>query len=169
MKTRLQAQGRFESSHRIYTKEYKSTLGGSLRIARRLPWAIQRPGPSIFGVANVAIMLPLYEELKGLAGPAQKPARKERAPSRGRLAAIRPRQGSGILDHLPAAEVVRSRMQISRQVHGHPFDLQGGLQGGGPEGVLGCATNLTRTMPTAAVTFTSFEIISRNLDFWFSK
>lgn len=66
-------------------------------------------------------------------------------------------------------EVIRSRMHISgvgafrgflstcRAVH-----LEDGLAGF----YRGCMTNLVRTTPAAAVTFTSFELVSRALATW---
>jgi len=170
VKTRLQAQGRFESSHRIYTKEYKSTLGALLRIAREEGYRGLYSGlsPSIFGVANVAIMLPLYEELKGLA--ARRLGKGKNELQAGELAASSALAKAVASSITYPHEVVRSRMQISGRCTAILSTCGEVYREGGLRAFYrGCATNLTRTMPTAAVTFTSFEIISRNLDFWFSK
>jgi len=170
VKTRFQVQGiqSFKSSHKVFTKDYSSTLGALLRIAREEGFRglYSGLGPSIFGVANVTIMLPLYEELKVLA--ATRLGKKKSELQAGELAASSALAKAVASSITYPHEVVRSRMQISGRCASILPTCREILSEGGLRAFYrGCATNLTRTMPTAAVTFTSFEIISRNLEKWF--
>jgi len=170
VKTRFQVQGiqSFKSSHRVFTKSYTSTVGALYRIAREEGFRglYSGLGPSIFGVANVTIMLPLYEELKELAAKRLNKEKKE-------LQAVELAASSALAKMVASSityphEVVRSRMQISGQCAAILHTCGEVYKEGGLRAFYrGCATNLTRTMPTAAVTFTSFEIMSRNLEYWF--
>ena len=171
VKTRFQVQGiQSFKANKVFTKDYKSTLGALLRIGREEGFRglYSGLGPSILGVANVTIMLPLYEELKTFAAAKLKKERSE-------LQAVEIATSSAIAKCVASSityphEVVRSRMQISGRFASIWLTVREIYREGGyPAFYRGCATNLTRTMPTAAVTFTSFEIISRNLDNWLNK
>ncbi len=169
VKTRFQIQGVQEGfkANKVFTREYKSTFNALSRIAREEGFRglYSGLGPSIFGVANVTIMLPLYEELKKVAAAKMNKGVNELHPGEVAVA-------SGVAKCVASSityphEVVRSRMQISGRFAAiGPTLREIYKEGGWGAFYRGCATNLTRTIPTAAVTFTGFEILSRNLDYF---
>ena len=161
---------------------YKGTADALVRIAReegaRGLWAGALP--SLVGVAHVAVQFPLYEKFKQLLADARR--RKKEGESAGASDS-----SDADTDALPASalviasaaskavassltyphEVVRSHMHVEGS--GSPAALAATcrrlyLDGGGVRAFYrGCGTNLVRTTPAAALTFTSFELIARGL------
>ncbi|EFN56802.1 hypothetical protein CHLNCDRAFT_51574 [Chlorella variabilis] len=149
---------------------YRGTLDALIRIAREegVAGLYSGLGPSLLGVMHVVIQFPLYESLKG------------------RFAAQHPHDGGDTLNLyeliLASAtskmiastatyphEVVRSRMHIAGTGAFTGFARtcrQIMVEDGVPGFYRGCMTNLLRTTPAAAVTFTSFELINRQLKHW---
>jgi len=168
VKTRFQVQGMKQAtSHRASKSNYKSTINALSRISREegLRGLYSGLWPSILGVSHVAIMLPLYEELKRLAAhQVSKPVDSLNAVELATSSAIAKCIASSLTyPH----EVVRSRMQLSGRISSIvPTCREIFSEGGVLAFYRGCATNLSRTVPTAAVTFTSFEIVSRNLEYF---
>jgi solute carrier family 25 folate transporter 32 len=146
---------------------YTSTLNALVRIAREegVHGLYSGLAASMFGIVHVAIQFPLYEY------------------SKSRIAARTDR----VSNDLTAAELVvtsaASKMVASTVTYPHEVVRSymhitpgsGPLQGlvdacrtvwreDGVRGFYrGCATNLLRTTPAAALTFTSFELIARTL------
>ena len=123
--------------------------------------------PSLVGVTHVAIQFPLYERLKG--------ALAERAPGLvtpgGELGAA----GLGLAS--AASKVAASALTYPHEVVRSHMHVEGSVSpaavartcraiaadAGVPGFYRGCATNLLRTTPAAALTFTSYELIARQL------
>jgi len=165
-KTRLQVQHSQTLAIPVRVP-YTSTVNALRRIAAEEGFRglYSGFGPSLMGIGHVIIQFPLYESIK-----------VELARHRGVA-----------LDHVPAMdlmiasafakmiastityphEVIRSHMHV----HGlGPFRGIGALirrihrDGGTIAFYRGCGTNLIRTTPAAAITFTSFELVSREIE-----
>ncbi|RMZ52516.1 hypothetical protein APUTEX25_003659 [Auxenochlorella protothecoides] len=169
VKTRLQTQNlglRFGSGRSAVP--YRGLADAMLRIAREegLAGLYSGLGPSLLGVAHVVIQFPLYEALKQHFA--------ERRGEDGRISTVELVISSAASKMVAATvtyphEVVRSRMHVSgvgafsglwatcRQVYAE--DRLAAFY-------RGCMTNLLRTTPAAAVTFTSFELISGAMQRW---
>jgi hypothetical protein len=185
VKTRLQTQhmglvmGRAGAPRALY----RGTGDALLRIAREegLAGLYSGLGPSLLGVMHVVIQFPLYEELKRRLGAA---AAARRAAAPGGAAATDAHGGELGMGGLVAAsaaskmvastatyphEVVRARMHVAGTgaFRGLGATCARVLAEDGVAGFYrGCVTNLVRTTPAAAVTFTSFELINRRLRAW---
>lgn len=163
VKTRLQTQ---DMGLRVSWPKYNGTFSAISHIASQEGVAALYSGlvPSIFGIVHVTVQFPLYEYCKAQLA----------------LKANKKVEDLEILDLIVASsaakmvastltyphEVVRSRMHIKGT---GPF---GGLmdtcrsvylESGAKGFYKGCTVNLLRTVPAAAVTFTSFELIARYL------
>jgi len=167
---------------------YKGTADALVRIAREEGAAGLWAGalPSLVGVAHVAVQFPLYEKFKALLADARRKRREESSGGGGSAAAAAAASDEDA-DALPASalvvasaaskavassltyphEVVRSHMHVEGS--GSPAALAETCRrlfcdGGGVRAFYrGCGTNLVRTTPAAALTFTSFELIARQL------
>ena len=173
IKTRLQTQNLgIKMGSGTNRALYKGTIDAFLRISREegLAGLYSGLGPSLLGVVHVVIQFPLYESLKT------------------RLAARHSEHGDGseklsMLELILASsaskmvastatyphEVIRSRMHVSGSgaFRGLSKTCSQILVDDGLRGFYhGCVTNLIRTTPAAAVTFTSFELINRKLRSW---
>ncbi|KAL4529421.1 hypothetical protein Ndes2526A_g04210 [Nannochloris sp. 'desiccata'] len=172
VKTRLQTQNMgIKMGRGTNSALYKGTADALIRIAKEegIAGLYSGLGPSFLGVMHVVIQFPLYEEIKrrmsnknGNEGDHHKLSMAELV-----LASAGSKMVASTATY--PHEVVRSRMHISgtgafsglaktcRQVF-----LEDGLRGF----YHGCLTNLIRTTPAAAVTFTSFELLNRRLRAW---
>eukprot|EP01102_Stenamoeba_stenopodia_P006853 TRINITY_DN1916_c0_g1_i1.p1 TRINITY_DN1916_c0_g1~~TRINITY_DN1916_c0_g1_i1.p1 ORF type:complete len:302 (-),score=43.82 TRINITY_DN1916_c0_g1_i1:125-1030(-) len=159
VKTRLQTQ----MMHPHIT-QYKNTLDAFQTMIRQEGFLSLYKGliPSFIGVIHVCIQFPLYEKLKKIA---TERANKEKH----ELSAIEIVCASSLSKMIASTiayphEVVRSRLQYQR--HGEYsgvvdackkiWKIEGvrGFYGG-------LGTNLLRTIPVCAVTFTSYEFMQR--------
>ncbi|MEW5305742.1 MAG: hypothetical protein WDW36_008261 [Sanguina aurantia] len=163
IKTRLQTQHmnlsfRSQAAHRLVP--YRGTLDALRRISREegIKGLYSGLAPSLAGVCHVAIQFPLYEGAKQyLATRGNSSSGTDDGGSGG--------GGGGTTITYPH-EVVRAYMHIagSGPVGGMMLAFKTIHAEDGIRGFYrGCATNLLRTTPAAAVTFTSFELISRTL------
>eukprot|EP00889_Picochlorum_renovo_P003939 jgi/Picre1/30969/NNA_006328.t1 len=128
-------------------------------------------GPSLFGVMHVVIQFPLYESLKKEISN-RRIARDPKSDGELTLpelvftsAASKMVASTATYPH----EVVRSRMHVSGSgaFSGLASTCRTIITEGGLLGFYqGCLTNLLRTTPAAAVTFTSFELINKQLRMW---
>ena len=174
VKTRIQVQELKETSLKNFQSTYRGTMHALRRIAHEEGVSGLYSGfaPSILLVTNVAIMLPLYEELKtSLAAHLQAQEGHRAGPGGGppALSASEIAVCSSLAKCIASCvtypqEVVRSRMQVSGRFGGVlKTAAEVYAEGGLTAFYRGCLTNLSRTIPSAAVTFTSFEVISRQL------
>ncbi|KAJ9508602.1 hypothetical protein QJQ45_012142 [Haematococcus lacustris] len=168
VKTRMQTQhmaldvGMRAARHPLY----RSTFDALIRITREegMKGLYSGLAPSLAGIMHVAIQFPLYELCK--AHIAQRQHHTADTLTAGELVV------ASALSKMVAStvtyphEVVRSYMHVSGS--GPWAGLrdtcttiwrEDGLKGF----YRGCATNLVRTTPAAALTFTSFELIARAL------
>ena len=167
-KTRLQVQ----HSHALASAmpkrvPYTSTINALTRMMREegLKGLYSGFGPSLIGIAHVIIQFPLYESIKVELA-------REREVAVNKIEPIDLMVASAIAKMIASTltyphEVIRSHMHV----HGlGPFSGIGALvrriylEGGVAAFYRGCATNLIRTTPAAAITFTSFELVSREIE-----
>ena len=170
-KTRLQVQYSETLSSSLVghaRAPYKGTLDALRRIARceGIPGLYSGLGPSLLGISHVAIQFPIYERLKhDLAHFRNLRAADE-------LTATDLALSSGVAKIVASTltyphEVLRSHMHVKGY---GPFSGALSLasdiyrEGGVKAFYRGVGTNLLRTTPAAAITFTSFELISRELN-----
>ena len=170
-KTRLQVQYSETLSSSLVghaRAPYKGTLDALRRIARceGIPGLYSGLGPSLLGISHVAIQFPIYERLKhDLAHFRNLRAADE-------LTATDLALSSGVAKIVASTltyphEVLRSHMHVKGY---GPFSGALSLasdiyrEGGAKAFYRGVGTNLLRTTPAAAITFTSFELISRELN-----
>jgi len=122
-------------------------------------------GPSLIGIAHVIIQFPLYESIKVELAREREVAVDKIEPIDLMIASAIAKMIASTLTY--PHEVIRSHMHV----HGlGPFSGIGALvrriylEGGVAAFYRGCGTNLIRTTPAAAITFTSFELVSREIE-----
>jgi solute carrier family 25 folate transporter 32 len=145
---------------------YAGTADALLRIARTEGLAGLYAGllPSLVGVAHVTVQFPLYERMKASLA-AQEGVPVDRLSATALVAASAASKAVASSITYPH-EVVRSHMHVEGS--GSPAALAATCRrlvdaGGVRAFYRGCGTNLLRTTPAAALTFTSFELIARQL------
>jgi len=169
VKTRLQTQSLHLKQAKFSARPYKGTFDALSRIAREegIQGLYSGLAPSLVGISHVMIQFPLYEGIKRhLAGLSERTPDTLQAQELIAASAVSKMVAStATYPH----EVVRSHMHVVG--HG-PFVgfwrtvAQIFRQEGVPGFYRGCATNLIRTTPAAALTFTSFELMSSALRTW---
>jgi solute carrier family 25 folate transporter 32 len=171
-KTRLQVQtaaslrASLPASAGWTAHPYSGTWACLHRIAREegLRGLYSGLGPSLAGICHVMIQFPVYEATKAAA--AERAGVRADALSTGALVAAS--SASKMVASLVTYphEVVRSRMHVegSGPFRGAARICAAVWADGGAAGFYrGCGTNLVRTTPAAAITFTSFELITRQI------
>jgi solute carrier family 25 folate transporter 32 len=145
---------------------YRGTWDALSRIARTEGVAGLYAGllPSLVGVAHVTVQFPLYERLKAGAA-ARRGCAADALPARDLVAASALSKAAASSLTYPH-EIVRSYMHVEGS--GSPAAAAATCarlwrDGGARAFYRGCGTNLLRTTPAAALTFTSFEMIARQL------
>jgi solute carrier family 25 (mitochondrial folate transporter), member 32 len=168
IKTRLQTQAmpvEYRMLSHSNPTNYKGTLDAFRTMLRKEGVRGLYAGmvPSIIGIAHVAIQFPLYESLKHEATVIKQCQPDDLQPTD--LVVL-----SSVAKMIASTatyphEVLRSQMHVSKAGATGVRDVcQRILQTEGIRGFYrGCLINLIRTTPAAAITFTSYEIISRNL------
>jgi solute carrier family 25 folate transporter 32 len=175
-KTRLQVQTaaglryRLGGAGGVPTTWHSRPYGGTANCLRRM-WAEEGLrglysglGPSLVGIFHVMIQFPAYEAAKAALSERQGCAPDELGTSALVAASSISKMVASVVTY--PHEVVRARMHV---------------EGSGPFGGVGricatvwaearlagfyrgCLANLVRTIPAAAITFTSFELITRSL------
>jgi solute carrier family 25 folate transporter 32 len=171
IKTRLQTQtlGLKMGSNRK-TVQYRGTLDAFKRITKEegISGLYSGLGPSLFGVMHVVIQFPLYESLKKELSSRNSNRELTLPELVFTSAASKMVASTATYPH----EVIRSRMHISGTgafvglaSTCRTIMLESGFLGF----YQGCLTNLLRTTPAAAVTFTTFELINKNLRTWIEE
>lgn len=167
-KTRLQVQHSQALAAAMPKRvPYTSTINALTRITREegLRGLYSGFGPSLIGIAHVIIQFPLYESIKVELA-------RERGVALDRISPMDLMISSAVAKMIASTityphEVLRSHMHV----HGlGPFRGIGTIasrilkEGGITAFYRGCGTNLIRTTPAAAITFTSFELVSREIE-----
>ena len=170
-KTRLQVQYSETLSASLVghaRAPYKGTFDALRRIFRceGIPGLYSGLAPSLLGISHVAIQFPIYERLK------QELAQIRNLQTTDELTASDLAFSSGIAKIIASTltyphEVLRAHMHVKgfgpfKGVLKLARDIK--LEGGYAAFYRGVGTNLLRTTPAAAITFTSFELISRELN-----
>eukprot|EP00892_Ulva_mutabilis_P002798 jgi/Ulvmu1/12519/UM090_0006.1 len=169
VKTRLQTQNiPLAIKHHVPRVTYTGTFHALSTIIRTegMRGLYSGLAPSLAGIAHVAVQLPLYESLKKRAATARSVPVAE-IPATDLVAVSCTAKMVASTVTYPH-EVIRSHMHISGAgaFRGVRTITRKILQADGVRGLYrGCLTNLVRTTPAAAITFTSYEVISRNLNF----
>eukprot|EP00798_Chlamydomonas_sp_ICE-L_P031428 gene31428-6604_t len=166
VKTRMQTQNMTLKMRAIRAVPYTGTLDALIRITREEGMVGLYSGlaPSMMGIFHVGIQFPLYEYSKSMV--AERTQRKSEDLTAleliGTSAFAKMVASTATYPH----EVVRSYMHVSGSgpISGvslacKTIFLEDGIRGF----YRGCLTNLLRTTPAAALTFTSFELISRSM------
>ncbi|KAL3159224.1 hypothetical protein ABBQ32_011200 [Trebouxia sp. C0010 RCD-2024] len=172
VKTRLQTQ---HMGLRMGTRAggplYKGTFDALTRIAREEGVAGLYSGllPSLIGIAHVAIQFPLYEACKSWF--AQRALQTRDSSTLNTLELVTASAVSKMIASTATYphEVLRSHMHVtgSGAFNGFLLVAKEIWQADGLKGFYkGCGTNLLRTTPAAALTFTSFELIQRQLRYY---
>lgn len=167
-KTRLQVQHSQALAAAMPKRaHYTSTINALTRMTREegLKGLYSGFGPSLMGIAHVIIQFPLYESIKVSLARERGVLLDEIAPIDLMLASAFAKMIASTMTY--PHEVIRSHMHV----HGlGPFRGIGDLvrriyrEGGVTAFYRGCGTNLIRTTPAAAITFTSFELVSREIE-----
>lgn len=148
---------------------YRGTIDALVRIAREegVVGLYSGLGPSLLGVMHVVIQFPLYESLKAHFAQRHSDGGDKLNMYELILASATSKMVASTATY--PHEVVRSRMHIAGTGAFTGFARtcrQILAEDGIPGFYRGCVTNLLRTTPAAAVTFTSFELINRQLRQW---
>lgn len=167
-KTRLQVQhSRALAGALPRRAPYTSTIDALTRMTREegLRGLYSGFGPSLIGIAHVIIQFPLYESIKVDIARQRDVAVDDIAPTDLMIASAVAKMIASTITY--PHEVIRSHMHV----HGlGPFRgivaLTSSIyrDGGVTAFYRGCGTNLIRTTPAAAITFTSFELVSREIE-----
>ena len=164
VKARLQIQDMGVVVGRHFKAPYRNTFDALRRIAleegvRGLYCGLT---PALLGTAHVLIQFPAYEAVK------ERLAR-DAGSSVSDLNALQ-LSAASMAGKLVAStctyphEVIRSRMQIAGETSGIGKQVKEIFRDDGMRGFYrGFFVNLVRTLPTAAITFTSYELIARHL------
>lgn len=165
VKTRLQTQNLKLNLGRQQT-QYRNTFHALWQIARTegLSGLYSGLAPSTMGLLHVAIQLPLYEYSKSRVAEARECSLDELRPMELVMTSAISKMvaSSATYPH----EVIRAYMHLtgSGPISGFLEACRTIVKEDGIKGFYrGCATNLLRTTPAAALTFTSFELIARLL------
>ncbi|GBF90258.1 hypothetical protein Rsub_03391 [Raphidocelis subcapitata] len=168
VKTRLQTQHLNLSYGRAghVRAAYTGTFNALSRIAREegLTGLYSGLAPSMAGICHVAIQFPLYEAAKVRAAARRgvRPDELDAAELVATSAASKMVASTVTYPH----EVIRSYMHVSGSgpLAGLSEAVRTIYREDGARGFYrGCGTNLLRTTPAAALTFTSFELIARGM------
>ncbi|GAX83249.1 hypothetical protein CEUSTIGMA_g10675.t1 [Chlamydomonas eustigma] len=166
IKTRMQTQNMSLANRPMHMRAYKGTFDALARITREegLRGLYSGLAPSLMGVLHVAIQFPLYEHCKTSLAEGTDRTPDELSASELVMSSAASKMVASTVTY--PHEVVRSYMHVSGS---GPMEglshacrtiwLEDGIKGF----YRGCATNLLRTTPAAALTFTSFELIARAL------
>ena len=169
VKTRLQTQHlniSYAGKARAAGGPYRGTFDALARIAREegVRGLYSGLAPSMAGICHVAIQFPLYEAAKARAAARRgvRPDELTAAELVATSAASKMVASTVTYPH----EVVRSYMHVSGSgpLAGLAEACRAIYREDGARGFYrGCGTNLLRTTPAAALTFTSFELIARGM------
>lgn len=169
VKTRLQTQHMNlgimgKNRHRLIP--YKGTFDAITRIAREegMNGLYSGLAPSLMGVCHVAIQFPLYEYCKAQVAELNGHSTDTLSPGELVMTSAFAKMVASSITY--PHEVIRSYMHVtgSGPLNGFSEACRTIFREDGVRGFYrGCATNLLRTTPAAALTFTSFELISRAL------
>ncbi len=174
-KTRLQVQtaaslrGSLPAGAAWHATPYKGTLACLRRIAAEegLRGLYSGLGPSLAGIFHVMIQFPVYESAKDRLA-ARAGCGVDELSTGALVAASSASKMVASLVTYPH-EVVRARMHVegSGPFRGAARICAAVFAEAGAAGFYrGCGTNLVRTTPAAAITFTSFELITRQIHAW---
>lgn len=173
-KTRLQVQNAAGLADRLpsagwHAQPYRGTFDCLRRIAAEEGFTglYSGLGPSLFGIAHVMIQFPAYEAGKAMLAERSRSDVDELSTGSLVAASSVSKMVASVVTY--PHEVVRSRMHVEGT---GPFSGVARIcsevwrEAGWRGFYRGCATNLVRTTPAAAITFTSFELISRRIHTW---
>uniref|UniRef100_A0A7S0WN96 Mitochondrial carrier protein n=1 Tax=Pyramimonas obovata TaxID=1411642 RepID=A0A7S0WN96_9CHLO len=166
VKTRMQVQSASGGGFAKVLKPYTGVANAIQRIAveEGARGLYAGMGPSLFGVAHVAIQFPVYERVKGELAQRGGKAVAELGPVELVAASALSKMVASTITY--PHEVVRARMHILGigPFNGMRGVIQGLIKEGGVHSFYrGCGTNLVRTTPAAAITLLSFELINRSI------
>lgn len=125
--------------------------------------------PSLVGVSHVAIQFPAYENMKQYMAKKGNTTVEELSSVDVAIASSISKVAASVITY--PHEVIRSRLQEQGQARNSETKYAGVFdcikkvfrKEGIPGFYRGCATNLLRTTPSAAITFTSYEMTHRFL------
>eukprot|EP00879_Flechtneria_rotunda_P025779 GHRR01027424.1.p1 GENE.GHRR01027424.1~~GHRR01027424.1.p1 ORF type:complete len:419 (+),score=141.55 GHRR01027424.1:107-1363(+) len=166
IKTRLQTQHMPIGFSKASSIPYRGTFDAIVRITKEegLRGLYSGLAPSMAGICHVAIQFPLYEAAKVQAANRRGVRTDELTAAELVVTSAFSKMVASTITY--PHEVIRSYMHVtgSGPLNGlkeacRVIHREDGLRGF----YRGCATNLLRTTPAAALTFTSFELIARAL------
>ncbi|WIA09470.1 hypothetical protein OEZ85_008871 [Tetradesmus obliquus] len=166
IKTRLQTQHMAIGYGKASLRPYRGTFDALARITREegLRGLYSGLAPSMAGICHVAIQFPLYEASKLNAATRRGCRTDELSASELVVTSAFSKMVASTITY--PHEVVRSYMHVtgSGPWNGLSEACRVIFREDGIRGFYrGCGTNLLRTTPAAALTFTSFELIARAL------